>query len=148
MDELIGSFGIKGAGTTVIPLPLSLSKESEPPGLGMACREIAIQIDIQVGLSTWVVTLNNGQAHIASDPKRTASASPNVECLQDVSKFEVLTDDDDELHQDVDCFDCEDAADSDSDFKHPDEYVFDRKKMLEYGNEEFIIPVDYNFGKS
>ena len=121
MDELIGSFGTKGAGNTAIPTPLSLSKESEPPGLEMACREIAIQTDIQVGLSTWIVSLNNDQAHTSSGPKSTAPASPNVESLQDVSKFEVLTDDDLDLHQEVDCFEREDAADSDSDFKHPDE---------------------------
>ena len=89
----------------------------------MECREIAIQTDVQIGTSTWIVTLENDQRQHgqhkqqavdrSDQPARAAPEYPSAE--QGVTKSEGLEDVYDDCLQ-MDCIEC----DEDSDFKHPD----------------------------
>ena len=155
LDELAATFAVTEAGS--IPIPQSLREHDKPPGLGeqREVREISTQTDIQLGKSTWVVTLNadrqDDTTHHTVDqekPEGVPSPSEDIGDGQNVEKFE---DDDEDDCLAVDCIDCALDSDTEPEPKHPDEYEYRRDKLREYGIEDAdevaTVAPDVNFGK-
>ena len=159
LDKLAESFSVGRAKD--IPLPRSLSEHAAPPGLEVEYKEMEVQTDIQLGESTWIVTL--GQSHAqqprceAEQKDQMAQASDNEGAAdkQDVQRefnderdeydeCDVLDDDNESATScvlDVDCFECEA-------FKEPEDYEYDEAKLEEYGYKEpTLVPRDMNHAK-
>ena len=146
LDRLAESFSVVEAGS--IPLPESLRTVAEPPGLGVEMMETGTQTDIQLGKSTWVVSISNERhRHDEQDEQvveKFAQPGSQEAEQQEAGYYEEPSEEDSDNCLQVDCIDCEEEPE----FKHPDEYEYRREKLVEYGYESPVLTPDRNFGKA